>query len=374
MTPAPVLPRYGEGSLTDVLPSALAAMDVDGWDNVLDLPRTDAYVVLLVDGMGWNLLSTYAADAPYLSGLAAQASPITSGVPSTTATSLTSLGTGLPPGRHGVVGFTSRIPGTRRLLDALNWDAKVDPQEWQPHDTVFARASRAGVTTHVVSKRMLRKTGLSAASQRGAGFLAANAVGERVHLTATAATEARSLTYVYDADLDAAGHRWGSGSPAWRYQLGFLDQFARTLRTALPARVTLVVTADHGMVDVDPAVRVDVDVEAGLLDGVEVFGGEARLRHLYCAPGATDAVADRWRHRLGDDALVRTREEAADEGWFGAVEPRVSPRLGDVIVASLGDVAVVGSSRFPHEAKLVGLHGSLTPDEMLVPLLVDPGR
>ncbi|HEU0128355.1 MAG TPA: alkaline phosphatase family protein, partial [Pseudonocardiaceae bacterium] len=135
-----VLPRYFGGSLAEVLPSVVAALGVPGWTNWFSFPSGGSYVVLLIDGLGWELLRDHASTAPYLFGLASgAANPITCGVPSTTATSLTTFGTGLPPGAHGVVGFTSRIPGTDRLLDALQWDKTVDPNEWQSYDTVFGR-------------------------------------------------------------------------------------------------------------------------------------------------------------------------------------------------------------------------------------------
>jgi len=150
-----------------------------------------------------------------------------------------------------------------------------------------------------------------------------------------------------------------------------VDGLARTLRVALPDEVALVVVADHGMVDIPLERRVDVGAEPDLMNGVDLFGGEARFRHLYCRPDAVDGVVGRWRERLGNRALVTTRGSAIAAGWFGTVQEAVLPRLGDVLVASLGAVAVVSSAAFPHEATLVGLHGSLTPDEMLVPLLCD---
>jgi predicted AlkP superfamily pyrophosphatase or phosphodiesterase len=372
MTSVPVvLPRYGERSINDVLPSTMAALGAPGWSNSLGLPEAASIVVFLIDGLGWRLLQRYADEAPYLAGLAAAGQPITSGVPSTTATSLTGLGTGLTTGAHGVVGFTSRIPGTDQLLDALRWSSKVDPREWQTHDTVFDRARKAGITATAVSKRMFESSGLTAASQRGAQYVGADSVGERISATVRAALEPRSLTYVYDGELDSTGHRLGCRSLGWRHQLAMVDSFAARLREALPPHVVLLVTADHGMVDVELAQRLDVDEQPELMDGVSVFGGEARFRHLYCDAGAVDEVAARWQDRLGDTAVVVVREAAIAAGWFGPVEPRVRPRLGDVMVASMGDVAVVSSSRFPHEASLVGLHGSLTADEMLVPLLLD---
>lgn len=366
--PAPVLPRYGVGSLSEVLPSAVAALG-NGQFNPLQLPPARSYVVFLVDGLGHSLLHEHADEAPYLSSLLGD--PLTSGVPSTTATSITSLGTGLPPGAHGMVGFTSRIPGTNRLLDALRWDSRVDPREWQPHPTAFEAARGAGVTATVVSKRSFKGSGLTEASQRGAEYVGADTVGERISGAARAADEPTSLTYLYEGELDATGHRRGCGSWAWRHQLAVVDMAAARLREALPPGTCLVVTGDHGMVDVALEARVDVDAEPDLLDGVDLFGGEARFRHLYCRNGAVPDVTARWQQRLGDAALVCGRDEAIAAGWFGEVEHQVRPRLGDVMVASLDELAVVSSSRFPHEATLLGLHGSLTAAEMLVPLLVD---
>jgi hypothetical protein len=354
-----------------VVPSALAALGVDGWSNVLGLPPARSYVVLLVDGLGWHLLRKHASSAPYLSSLADRGRFITTGVPSTTATSLTCLGTGLPPGAHGVVGFTSRIPGTNRLLDALRWDARVNPLEWQRHPTAFERAAQAGVAVSVVSKRRFEGSGLTVAGQRGATYLGADLTGERVATTARAATVTGSVTYVYDSDLDTTGHRHGCESDAWRYQLATVDGLARTLRAALPSDAALVVVADHGMVDVAPGRRVDVDLEPELVAGLTLIGGEARFRHLYCEPDAVGDVATRWRERLGDEAVVKTQDSAIESGWFGAVDAAVRPRLGDVMVACVGDVAVVSTQRFAHETTLIGLHGSVTADEMLVPLLVD---
>jgi predicted AlkP superfamily pyrophosphatase or phosphodiesterase len=339
--------------------------------NPLDFPAADGYVVFLIDGLGWNLLQTHGAAAPYLASLAQNAAPITCGVPSTTVTSITSLGTGLPPGSHGIVGFTSRIPGTDQLLDALRWDAAVDPREWQPHDTVFMAAHQAGLPTTVVSKRAFEGSGLTVASQRGADYVGADTIGERISAVARASAARSSLTYVYEGELDATGHSKGSASWAWEHQLSMADSFAQRLRESLGAGVALVVTADHGMVDIAAEAQINVDDEPELLAGVQLMGGEARFRHLYCREGSADDVAATWRERLGDDGLVLTRDEAIDRGWFGAVELLVRPRLGDVMVASLGDCAVMSTSQFPHEAKLIGLHGSLSADEMLIPLLVD---
>ncbi|MBD0293182.1 MAG: alkaline phosphatase family protein [Jiangellaceae bacterium] len=377
MTPAatqrgePVLPRYGEASLCELLPSVLGALGVPGEHDALGLPRSRGYVVLVVDGLGWNLLRANPGEAPFLGSLRGRT--ITAGTPSTTATSLTSLGTGLPPGRHGVLGYTTRVPGsTTALLNALKWEPPVDPIAYQPHPTVFERAASAGVSVAVVGERKFRTSGLTNAGLRSPGFLAADTYGERIAAAARASTPdaAPSLVYLYDGDLDSTGHRAGCASPGWRHQLVMADRFAEELRDALPGGVTLVVTADHGMVDVDLADRVDVDDMASLRDGVVLVGGEARFRHVYTESGAGSDVQAAWRQVLGERAQVLTREQAVAAGWFGAVENRVLDRIGDVVAAVHGHVAVERRTVFPLEAKLVGLHGGLTADEMLVPLLV----
>ncbi|MEX0427738.1 alkaline phosphatase family protein [Nocardioides sp. DS6] len=373
-----VPPAYGERSLGDVVPAIARALGRPLPGTPADpepptgpeLPPAASYVLFLVDGLGANLLRRYAHAAPYLSSLLDHQEPATAGVPSTTAVSLTSLGTALTPGGHGLVGFTSRVPGTDHLLNALQWRKDVDPQEWQPHPTAFQRLAEVGVAATVVNKREFAGSGLTLASQRGADYLGADRVGERIAAALSVSRQPTSLTYLYDGDLDWTGHRYGVASAPWLQQLSMIDAEAEQLRDALPPSTRLLVVADHGMIDCPPEHRIDVDEEHVLRDGVALLGGEARFRHLYCARGAVVDVVDTWREVLGDRAEVMTREDAIGRGWFGRVSPAVLPRLGDVIVAAYADHAVVSTADFPYENTLVGLHGSLTPDEMLIPLLV----
>jgi len=371
----PVEPQYGGGSLADVLPSVAGALSVPGEQNALGLPPSPRYAVLLLDGLGWNLLQRHADAAPYLASLLPTSRSLTAGVPSTTAVSLTSLGTGLPPGSHGIVGYTSIVPETGALLNALSWDAPVDPRRWQPHGTVFDRVAAAGVATRNVSKARFDSSGLTAAAFRGSAHRGADTIEDRLDATRFASREGRSsLVYVYDSQLDYTGHQQGSESWQWQKELAAADMFAQQVRSALPRDAVLLVVADHGMVDVAPEHRVDLDAEPALTDGLRLIGGESRFRHLYCLAGAEADVVATYRERLGEKALVLSRDDAVARGWFGAVEDRVAPRLGDVMVAALGPVSLVASRRYPHEAGLIGLHGSLTDDEMMIPLLVDAGR
>ena len=372
MTSPFVEPAYEDRSLGDVLPAVARALGVDVQlpPTSLVLPEAGRYVVFLVDGLGYEQLRDHPADAPYLHSLLGDQPPATAGVPSTTATSLTSLGTALRPGTHGVVGFTSRIPGTDELLNALTWSKSVDPTTWQPHPTAFARLAAAGVATTVVNKREFAGSGLTVAGQRGAEFVGADKVGERTAAVLAATRACPALVYLYEGDLDWTGHRYGVESLSWRLQLSMVDAAAEQLRETLHDDVRILVVADHGMVDSPVHRRLDTDDHPELLEGVALLGGEARFRHLYCQGGAVADVTGTWRAVLGDRAEVLTRDEAIERGWFGVVGSEVRPRLGDVMVAAREDFSVMSSAVFPYETRLVGLHGSLTSAEMLIPVLV----
>ncbi len=358
-------------SLGDVLPAVASALGVSvGFhETTLTLPEAPAYVVMLIDGLGHELLAEHRVQAPYLHSLLGE-EPATCGVPSTTATSLTSLGTALTPGQHGLVGFTSRVPESGALLNSLFWDQPVDPLQWQPNATAFSRLEAAGVHTSVVSKREFAGSGLTRCGQRGASYIGADGIAERIDGALAGSARRPSVTYVYDGDLDWHGHRAGVDSQRWRGQLRDIDEDVQELRETLPDAVRLLVVADHGMVDSTDASRIDIDDFPQLRDGVSLLGGEARFRHVYCRGGAVDQVVASWRETLGARATVLTRDEAIERGWFGEVDPRVRLRLGDVVVAAHESWALMSSRDFAYEMTLIGLHGSLTPREMHIPILV----
>jgi hypothetical protein len=366
----PPVPRYGSGALADLAPSLLAALRVPGGHNVLGLPELPRACVLLIDGLGWELLRAHPEQAPYLSSLAGR--PLTAGFPATTATSLGSLGTGLSPAMHGLLGYQIRNPETGRLLNCLKWADEVDPLTFQPAPTAYTRAAEAGVSVSYVASGRHKDSGLSRAVNRGADYLPADSLGQLVAQAEYALRLGdRAYVTVYHPDLDSTGHMYGAGSPAWRHQLRFVDALAEQLAEVLPAGAAMYVTADHGMVN--PTERVDVDEVAALRQGVELLGGEPRARHVYTEPGAVSDVLATWRELLGDRVWVSSREEAVAAGWFGPVAGELLPRIGDVLAVPYGDVAIVATSAEPVESSLVGMHGSMVPAEQLVPLLRSPG-
>jgi hypothetical protein len=368
--PPPLIPEYGRATLADLATSVLASVGVPGEANPLGLAAAARACLLVIDGMGWELLSEHPAAAPFLSELARSGRPLTAGFPATTVTSLSSLGTGRPPGRHGMLGYQVAVPGTGRLLNALRWDRRVDPLAWQPESTIFERAAAAGVAPFRVALGSYRESGLSDAVMRGARYRPADTLGALASRAAAALREEpRALAMVYHAGLDATGHACGCTSQAWRFQLGHVDRLAEQLAGALPPGTALYVTADHGMVDVGAAGRIDADARPELRAGVALLGGDARARYVYARPGAAADVLAAWRAALGPAAWVVSRDEAIDQGWFGPVGPGRADRIGDVVAACTGAHAVIASRAEPGEAALIGMHGSLTAADQLVPLL-----
>jgi hypothetical protein len=377
---SPIVPSYGESSLADLSASVLASLTGDAVANVLGLPETARACLLLVDGLGLELLRAHQAAAPFLAELAFNSRPLTAGAPSTTVTSIASVGTGLPPAEHGMLGYQVAVPGTGRLLNGLHWSKDVDPVAWQPHPTIFERAREAGVAAVHVAPGAFKHSGLTKAALRGADYRDANSLGALAAMTCDALAESdRALVCAYHGDLDGCGHGYGVSSSAWVNQLAHVDRLAEQIAAGLPYGTAMYVTADHGMVDVGPDDRIDVDAQdTPLRDGVALLGGEARFRHVYTEPGAADDVLATWREVLGDRAWVASREEALKYGWFGPVDALVSDaiaaRIGDVVAACTSTWAIVATKAEPHEAALLGMHGSLTSAEQLVPMLTPTVR
>jgi hypothetical protein len=369
-----VPPRYGGGSLADVLPAVLTSLGVDGERPGPALPPGDRAVVLLIDGLGARALDEHRELAPFLAGLldAPSSRTITTVFPSSTPIALTSLGTGLPPGEHGVTGLFLRL-ADGRLINTLAIPAETDLRALQPRPTAFERAAAAGIRVARVGPRVFDGQGLTEAGLRGGTYVAAETAGERVAATIAAVSgPARSLVYAYYGDLDATGHRAGRRSEAWRAELVVVDGLAAQLAAGLPAGTTLVVTSDHGMVDISEDDRWDIATTPELDEGLEAMSGDPRGNQLHVRAGAVDDVRAAWCSVLGDTYCVLDRDDAVAAGFYGpVVREEVRARLGDLLAVPLADQMVVDSRVAPpHLLRLVGMHGGLSPDELEIPLLV----
>ncbi len=376
-------PPVGPGpALADVLPSVARSLGVPwggGADGPeprpgFDLPPARRAVTVLVDGLGHDLLVRRAGHAPWLRAHLGSTLRVASGFPSTTATSMGTFGTGLAAGAHGLLGYEVLVPGADRLLNELSWEDGPDPRSWQPHPTVFEAAARAGIEVARVGPAHFDGSGLTIAAIRGGRFVVADTLEQRVDAALAAVRSApRALVHLYWGELDKVGHVHGCDSWQWGDELESVDRELRRLAARLPPDCSLTVTADHGMVDSPHELRLDLAHEPLLAAGARHVTNEARAPQIYVEPGARDDVHAAWTAVLGERGIVRTREEAVAAGWFGAVAPANLARIGDVVVAMRGRFAVVDSRRArPELLALLGLHGSLSDDEVAVPVVHVP--
>ena len=365
------------GSLATVLPAVAQSLGVVshpgeavGLAPLFVLPPAQRAVVVMVDGLGAELLRRRSGHAPFLRGLESPAPPLTCGFPATTATSLASLGTGLPPGAHGMVGWQVLMPEHDRLLNHLSGDEGPVPELWQPHRTVFEEMEAGGVSVTRIGPGYFDGSGMTLAAQRGGAFSPARTLPERVDAAVAALAAPRSFVYLYWGEVDKVGHTYGPDSWQWGEEMERTDAAIADLASRLPAGTSLTVTADHGMVDAPEELRRDLAWEEDLAHGIRHLGGDARAPQPYCEEGAAADVLAAWTELLGDQALVVSREEAVGLGWFGPVEERVTDRIGDLVVAMRGNTTVLDSrDHRPEFLALRGHHGSLTRDEMAIPLL-----
>jgi hypothetical protein len=271
-----------------------------------------------------------------------------------------------------MVGYTARHPGTGALANLVSWTDVGPAREWQREPTVLEQVQAAGVPVTSVGPARFAGSGLTEAALRGGGYRRAESLADRVDV-AVEELMGPALVYLYWGDVDKIGHHHGVRSWQWGEALGELDRELARLARMLPPRTVLAVTADHGMVDVDPTARWDVATDPDLRQDVELVAGEPRALHVHTrssAPEAVDAVADRWRATLGAAAVVATREQAVGAGWFGPVSDHVRPAIGDVVVAATGRSTIVDSrTQSAASLDLVGVHGSFTRQEMVVPFL-----
>lgn len=371
------------GQLTDVLASACALLGVPGTSDRLELAArvgdVDRIVVLLVDGLGFHLLPVAAPHAPTLAaahaGRFGTLEELTCGFPSTTPTSLVTLGTGVAPGEHGILGFTLNIPGTEQVLTHITWTGDPPVPVWQPVPTLFARAEQAGVRVSVVSRPEFRGSGLTEAAYGTPHYVGAGESEELAERIVAEVTSGPGLVYGYHPTLDTVAHVHGIASPEWAQAAGQVDRLITRIAENLPPGSALLVTADHGALDVPATSRIDVDADPRLAAGLRVVAGEPRVRYLHTVPGAAADVLAAWRAVLGDRADLLLRAEAVDSGLFGPVRNEHVARIGDVVAICRGDTVVLASRREPEMvSKLIAFHGSTTSVETAIPLLTVAGE
>lgn len=360
----PMLPDYGDACLCRVVPALLRRGGPESAPSWLPevAARARQVVLLVLDGLGWEQLEERRALAPALSAL--HGGPITSVAPTTTATALTSLVTGATPSEHGVVGY--RVAVGRQVLNVLKWTTDGgDARESIPPRRVQTMMPFLGRSCPVVSRAEFADTGFTDAHLPGVRL-----VGWRV--ASSLAVEIRAalgagepFVYAYYDGIDKVAHEKGLGEH-YAAELRSVDRLVADILGILPPDAALVVTADHGQVEV---LGPPIELDAELAEDVVLFSGEGRFRWLHVRDGGIETVAAGCRERYGDVAWVRTRAEMLAEHWLGrSPSPEVAGRLGDVALVAREQVAFFDPSD-TGELRLVARHGSLTSAEMLVPLI-----
>ena len=371
----PVLPDYSGACIANVVPRLLGGLTgpADGHDWLPEAAEHARQVVLLVvDGLGWAQLRDRAALAPTLSAAAGIDRAITSVAPTTTAAALTSITTGRPPADHGILGY--RLADGDRIMNMLRWtlgtdhDARrtVPVRTFQP----IAPFPGARGPVPVVSKVDFGGTGFTAAhlgdsplyDYRVASSLALE-VTRRLH-------DGAPFVYAYYDGIDKIAHANGLGDH-YDAELAAVDRIVADLSAALPPGAVLVVTADHGQIDVGNRVEL-LGREAMAM--VRFLSGEGRFRWAHARPGAAADLAELLEERYGDTTWVRTRDQLVSDGWFGGpLADGFADRLGDVALIPFEPIAFMDPAD-TGENRLACRHGSLTTDEMLVPLVALGGE
>ena len=359
--------------LSQITPSIFSSLGLESAVDHLAVGQSPKgrELLFLIDGFGFDTLATYADVMPTMSRMFNHGL-IQTAFPSTTATSLATLTTGEMPGAHGMLGYTVQVPRSGgRLLNALKWDERVDPENWQPVETMFQRAAAAGINvTHVAAKRY-ENSGFTRAVFRGAQYKGANVVTDLISETKAALQATPSFVYLYVNDLDTAGHSDGVGSDKWIAALSMIDQMVSALMKEVPRGTRIWVTSDHGMINVEEKIVIGVDNP--LMQGVNVVAGEPRARHIYLESDSLQARAETaslWQEYLQEKALVLTRENAISTNLFGSdVSPDAFDRMGEVIAIARGGLVLLDADRVDKEGAMVGHHGADSDIESQVGLL-----
>lgn len=363
----PVLPDYRGACLSNVVPALLGPRDAAGW---LPAPAREAkaVVLLLVDGMGWEQLQDRAGLVPVLSGM--EGGPITTVVPTTTTTALTSLVTGSAPGEHGLIGYQIHVQG--QILNALRWTAgqgqkKTDARKTIVPEQFQSRPAFFGRRVPSVGRSEFHGTGFTRAHLDGVdhrGYKLTSSIAVEVQMLVD---DGAPLVYAYYDGPDRIAHEYGFG-PHLDAEYADVDRLVGQILAVLPPEAALLVVSDHGQVMVGDAI---VELSRDVLALASVVSGEARFRWLHARAGRAGELLDAAAESYGRYGLVAGREQVLDEGWFGPqVSPEARSRMGDVALVPRDPVAFT-EPKPPF--KLLARHGSLTSAEVLVPCLAAYG-
>ena len=365
---------FAQLSLADVLPSCLASMGAEYFSNNLGLSPARSAVVVLVDGLGLHNLKNAQAHARFLASNLDASAVLSTVFPSTTAAALASLTTGVTPGQHGMTGYKTRDPLSGEVLNLLTGlGALEDLDSWLTSTSLYEVARQNEIAPSVVAHPRFAATPLTQLIHAGATQLSAKGLDDRVSATlATVSEPGQQLVVLYVSELDEIAHNKGVNSSEWAAALESLDGALKHLSQRLPQDVGMVITADHGVLDVPSSKHYLFGNDRDQMQYIDQVGGEPRCLQLYFAENTSqeqrEATLAAWRRDWSELAYVLTREEVVASGLYGRIREGNEARLGDIFVMAKKDVAFYDERDTSMKGRsMIGQHGGISPIEMTIP-------
>jgi hypothetical protein len=413
-----VRPDFAGRGLANVAPTVLRVLAPNAAP--VDLPPLDQrvvpesmtsgvskVVVIVADGLGHLQLQREiaAGNAPNLGELVARAasgndhvrySPITSVFPTTTVAALGSINSAVAPSAHGLLAYTLYLAEFDLVAEMIRWgplnrrgtfsDAEFGcvPETFFWAETMYARLQAAGVArTFAVNPNYFTGTALTRMLHQSAtyaGYVATSSI-EPIVSRLLEDSDEPTYIYAYWPTVDTVAHIVGPLTREHGAEVAAFDLQIGRLLQRLPHRgdTLVLLTADHGHVDTAPEFGVAFADHPELLGMLRVLpAGERRVVYLHPKPGALPEVLGYARDRLAEVAPAMLRDDAVELGLFGpgALSERAAVRIGEVLLFPRGNLQLItpletveGAPPPRPPTAFRGLHGGLTAEEALVPLL-----
>ncbi len=333
----------------------------------------DKIVFFVVDAMGYSAVKTLPKQAFLRKHM--QKKPISAVFPPTTSTSALSFATGLFPSEHGVLGYTQYLPEKNKVVDMLRFRSiksdkpvNLNLKKIYPFTTVYQLLKKAGIKSFIVMPSNLQKTRLSAIQNAGAEYVGYKTIPELFKkLRKLITKKGKAYIYAYMPDYDSACHHYGTNAIITMLLLSYINnQFAK-LGLARAKKTLLVISADHGGINTNPAKLIRYQKYPRLYSALKATSGEARINYLHCKKGKKEFVKDYFRKKLAKHCYIVPSEEAISAGIFGKgkINPLVMERAGDFIV-----FCKKNKTMLDFHTPLIGMHGGISKQEMQVPLIL----
>jgi hypothetical protein len=349
----------------------LSAAELDGARTIL---------LLVIDGLGLDYLRRRGRGGALLRHLRGE---LTSVFPSTTASAITTLLTGLAPQQHGLTGWHMYFSEIDRIAAVLPLQLRAGepvatapgelPRRLFGHRPLSAWMGRAAcmVTPADIAGSAFNRYHAAGASSFGYGSL--DEMCGRIVQLATQDGGPR-FVFAYYPVLDAVAHRCGVASGQVAAVFAALDAaFGRLLDALAGSATTVIATADHGFIDAPAKRLIELERHPALAACLaRPLCGERRVAYCYLEPGRAAAFEDYVGRELADAATAWRGAELIAQGWFGPgpAHPRLAQRIGDYVLVMKEDWTIKDWLPGERRHEQIGVHGGISEREMRVPLIL----